>query len=293
MSIENSPDFAAGVASLTTHGFVILRQVVPPAVIAALDADLHPDFERTPFCTGGFYGETTKRFGRILSRSDHAIALALDPLVLAIAGHILEPHCDTVQLNVGQAIAIHPGAPRQLPHRDHDMWRAPFGAAEYLINAIWPLTRFTAANGATLVWPGTHRTEQVALDQLGTPVFAEMEPGDVLLFLGSTVHGAGANSTNSVRRGLVLGYSLGWLRPYENPSLAYPPDVARTFPPALAALLGYRQHRPNLGNFEGQCPSVLLTGTNREDAIGAIDALRPDQSLLVDEFVGAQKRNPS
>src|SRR3546814_9131987 len=55
-------------------------------------------------------------------------------------------------------------------------------------------------------------------------------------------------------------YSLGWLKPYENPWLAYPPEIARQFPESLQALIGYRQHRPNLNNYEGQCPSVLLRG---------------------------------
>jgi len=46
----------------------------------------------------------------------------------------------------------------------------------------------------------------------GEPLVAEMAPDDALLFLGSTAHGAGANHTQSeVRRGCVIGYSLGWL----------------------------------------------------------------------------------
>ena len=60
------------------------------------------------------------------------------------------------------------------------------------------------------------------------------------------------------------------------------------FPPELAALVGYRQHRPNLGNYEGQCPSVLL----REQAtgpFGAIDALRPDQQALIAAHVAGQR----
>src|SRR3546814_6535467 len=72
-------------------------------------------------------------------------------------------------------------------------------------------------------------------------------------------------SSDLVRRGLVVGYSLGWLKPYENQWLAYPPAVARHFSSELAALVGYRQHRPNLGNYEGRCPSVLL-GDDVDDA---------------------------
>jgi hypothetical protein len=91
-----------------------------------------------------------------------------------------------------------------------------------------------------------------------------------------------------VRRGIVIGYALGWLKPYENQWLAYPPEVACAFTPDLAALVGYRQHRPNLGNFEGQCPSVLLDG-RADRPLGAVDALRPDQQVLVDAFVQEQR----
>ena len=107
-----------------------------------------------------------------------------------------------------------------------------------------------------------------------------MDPGTALIFLGSALHGAGANLSQEVRRGIIIGYSLGWLKPYENLWLAYSPEVAKTFPPELAALAGYAQHRPNLGNYEGQCPSILL-GDAVPEHIGAIDALRPDQEAML------------
>ena len=67
------------------------------------------------------------------------------------------------------------------------------------------------------------------------------------------------------------------------PWLAYPPEVARTFPAPLAELAGYRAHRPNLGTFEGRCPSTLLGGPPTS-ALGAVDALRPDQEALIEQF---------
>ena len=115
-----------------------------------------------------------------------------------------------------------------------------------------------------------------------------MAPGSALLFLGSTLHGAGGNRTRSVRRGCIVSYCLGWLKPYENQWLAYPPEVARRFSPELAALVGYRQHRPNLGNYEGRCPSILLRGAVPEH-LGAVDALRPDQAAQVAEYVQGQQ----
>src|SRR3546814_9758783 len=144
-----------------------------------------------------------------------------------------------------------------MPHRDQDMWRGPVGEIEYLVNVIWPPTEFRADNGATMMWPRSHGAQALAPEPETEPVAAEMAPGSAVVFLGSTLHGAGANRASDVRRGLVVGYSLGWLKPYENPWLAYPPAAARPFLSELAALVGYRQHRPNLGNYEGRCPSVL------------------------------------
>ena len=276
-------------AALRRDGWCIIPDALPPETIAGLDADLADTFDRTPFCRGGFYGETTKRFGRLLSRSDRTARLVQHELITGIVSDILSPFCDTIQLNVTQAIAVHPGAPAQLPHRDQDMWAGPKGDTEYLVNVIWPLTPFTADNGATQIWPRTHGVAALAPEPEPEPEAAEMAPGSALIFLGSTLHGAGENRTPAVRRGLVVGYSLGWLKPYENQWLAYPPAVARTFPSELAALIGYRQHRPNLGNFEGQCPSILL-GDELPDHIAAVDALRPDQQAMMAAYVEDQRR---
>ena len=116
-------------------------------------------------------------------------------------------------------------------------------------------------------------------------------PGTALVFLGSTLHGAGANTTMAARRGMIISYCLGWLKPYENQWLAYPPSVARRFEPDLAGLVGYRQHRPNLGKYEGVCPSILLRD-DIPDHSGAVDALRPDQRDAVAAHRRAQEPLP-
>src|SRR5690606_18223729 len=105
---------------LLADGYCVIPDLLPDAV-AALDRDLAEPFYRTPFCEGGFYGARTKRFGRLLLRSVHAEALVRHPLVTAIVERVLAPWCDTIRLNLTQAIALHPGALPQLPHRDQDM----------------------------------------------------------------------------------------------------------------------------------------------------------------------------
>ena len=292
LAVELAPaTIDAALERLRADGYYILRAAVSKELIAAIDADLAPAFAQTPFGMGSFYGVRTKRFGRLLARSRHAANLALHPSIIAIAEALLLPACDIIQLNVAQAIAIYPGSLQQMPHRDQDMWRLAPSPTEHLLNVIWPFTRFAGKNGATMIFPRSHGERAADVAPPLPPVAAEMAPGDALLFLGSTLHGAGANVTGEVRRGCVIGYSLGWLKPYENQFLSYPPEVARTFSPELAALVGYRQHRPNLGNYEGQCPSVLLHESS-PDPLGAIDALRPDQVDAVEAFARTQQGGP-
>lgn len=268
---------------LLGQGYCTIPDLLPAPLIAALEADLEPAFAATPMCQGQFYGNRTRRFGSLLKRSRHAEALVLEPTIASLASAVLGGGCDRIQLNVAQAIEIHPGEVRQFPHRDHDMWQCDKGAQEFLLNIIWPLTPFTADNGATLIYPNSHGVAGMARDDPGEPVPAICNPGSAICFLGSTAHGAGANLTDHVRRAIVVGYCLGWLKPYENQWLAYPPHIAKTFSPDLAALVGYAQHRPNLGNYEGNCPSLLLAD-DRPAAIGAVDALRPDQQAMLAEF---------
>lgn len=280
MSVVLIPELKA---SLERDGYCIIRDCLPRAVLAAFETDIDQAFRETPFGQGHFYGHRTKRFGSLLRRSQHAASLVLEPIILALVRDVLGSACERIQLNVAQAISVHPGEIEQFPHRDHDMWPCDKGGQEFLVNVIWPLSQFTTDNGATRIYPGTHKQEIASLDQLAEPVVAECGPGDTILFLGSTIHGAGANKTDLERRAVVIGYSLGWLKSYENNSLAYPPSVARSFAKELAELVGYVQHRPNLGNYEGQCPSILLAD-DVPAFIPAVDALRPDQEQAVRQF---------
>lgn len=282
-----SRDPALVAACLLTDGYCIIPDACPATIIAALNEELVPRFTSTPFCEGGFFGARTKRFGALLRGSAQAEVLVRNRLVLQVVETVLGNACDRIVLNLTQAVELHPGALPQIPHRDQDLWRVPRGGCEYQVNVIWPMTAFTERNGATLLWPGSH--SQGASDEpTGEALVAEMEPGAALLFLGSLLHGAGGNETGTVRRCAIVSYCLGWLRSFENQYLVYPPDVARHFDPELAALVGYAQHRPNLGNVEGQCPSVLLARDDL-DNLAAIDALTSDQAEALDRYVAEQE----
>lgn len=281
-----SPDSAP--VRLDRDGFCVIRNLLPANQIDAIDSSLDYDFAATPYCVGDFFGERTKRFGRLLTRAPATRALLMHDAILALAESVLSPNCDRIALNLTQAVEIHPGALAQYPHRDHDLWPAIKGGHQFQVNVMWPLSPFTVENGATRLWPGSHRLTYDGDASEGAAVAATCEPGDALVWLGGTLHGAGANVSDDLRRGIIVSYCLGWLKPFELQWLVYPPEVARHFDPDLAALVGYAQHRPNLGNVEGRCPSWLLAG-ERPDHVAAVDTLRPDQADALRAYVHAQR----
>lgn len=274
-------------ATLARDGWCVLGRAVEPATLAGIEADLDERFASTPVSQGAFYGARTKRFGALLNRSPAVKELMMHPIILGLVEQMLLPWCERIALNLTQAIEIHPGALPQLPHRDQDMWQGPKGGIEYLVNVMWPLTPFTRENGGTRLWTGSHFDQDIPVLPEDESLVPTAQPGDALIFLGSTLHGGGGNVSSAPRRGIVISYCLGWLKPFELQWLVYPPQVARQFSPDLAALVGYAQHRPNLGNVEGQCPSVLL-GDDVPDHLPAIDALRPDQAEAAELFIRSQ-----
>ena len=275
-------------ADLIERGYCILPAVLPAGETGAMNLHLDPRFRRTPYCVGDFHGSRTKRFHRLLARLPGADRLVMEPRILSLVHTILGSWCDFPAINLTQGLEVHPRAPAQIPHTDQSMWPAPKGMMELCVNVFWPLSAFTAENGGTRIWPGTHDRPRKPEDPLGVPVVCEMDPGDVLVLLGSTVHAGGANRSGAPRRALIVSYCLGWLSAYENQSLAYPRDFVRGLDPELAAMLGYRWHRPNLGTYDGQCPSILLQTRRVSDHLATIDALAPEHAQLVAHHAARQ-----
>lgn len=256
---------------LRANGYVIFDRLLPQTTLDRICAELEPFFHATPRCQGDFYGWNTTRFGSLPLKSATSHSLLLHEVMLSLADQVLGPHCDWYQLNLTQAVRLHPGERQQVPHRDEEMWPCHKSGIEYLMNVMWALSDFTAENGATMLWPRSNFLRLSREVDEADAIVAEMPRGSALIYLGSITHCAGANRSTLPRTGLIVSYCLGWLKQYENGFLSYPPDVARQFPQALRDLIGYRIHRPNLGGYEGQDPAVLFE--TRSHALPAVDAI--------------------
>lgn len=277
---------------LARDGAAVLDDALDASALIRLEAALDPWFARAPCGDGVFFGRRTQRFSALLHKARETIPLALDPLLLPVAERALGAgtrRCDRIQLNLTQAIGIGEGEPAQHLHRDDDFFPFPRDF-ELMLNVMWTLDPFTAANGATRIAPGSHKWDRKRAPAPDELAIAEAPPGAAILWSGSALHGGGANTTDRVRRGVVMSYSVGWLAPAEKLLLSIPPETARTLPERLRQLIGYQIHRPNLGWIEGRDPIEWLHGSVGELA-SAGDNLTPKQTAALASG-GAQSGPP-
>lgn len=271
-------------AVLENEGLVHLRFPSLRKTFARLQRELKPHLETYPNCEGRFFGYQTKRFGGVFAKSDASWDLATHPVVTGVMNKVLGQFCERIQINLTQAIRIQPGEKEQLPHRDDEMFPFPHKGTHFMVNAMWALSEFSEENGGTRIWPRSHKDDVTREPSYDDVHYATMEAGDVILYLGSALHCGGANRSSAPRDGLVISYSLGWLRQSENQYLAYPPEVARGFPPALQELIGYRVHRPNLGWLDGQEPMRILADNADTGPVPTLDLLPPEIEAMLKEM---------
>ena len=258
-TIEHLPaDGSIGdaVAALEEDGVVILEDLIDVDVLRRFNAELDPLLEAPPTAREylnplleGFFGTNTRHITAVPAKSRvFAEEVLVNPALLGICDSILGPSCSSYQLNLAHVLDRGPGTDQQMMHRDELVWvHLPKPHPEVQVATVIALVDFTAENGATRVVPGSHRAERDwvldAAEIETTAVPAEMRAGSAVVYLGSTLHGGGANTTfDQWRRGMHVSYVVGWLRTEENNYLSLWPSVIHSLPRKSQELLGFAAH---------------------------------------------------
>ncbi len=253
-------------AALDRDGAVIVEDFLSTETVERLLTDLAEDLNATdPGSRSGstmwesFHGHNTKRFTGLAARSRTFVdEVLLHPTLLSAADHLLLPHAADYWLNTGQIMAIGPGEPAQVLHRDEGNWpEAVSDDRELTISSMIALSDFTVESGATVVIPGSHRPP-VSGPSGGTgpapsggrqaKTQAVMRRGSALLYTGKVVHGGGANTTAETWRiGLHVSFVCGWLRPEEASPLMVDRTLAESLPERARSLLGWSSYHSRGG----------------------------------------------
>jgi ectoine hydroxylase-related dioxygenase (phytanoyl-CoA dioxygenase family) len=240
-------------AAILRDGAVIADGVLSADLLARFNAEIdrHHAAEAGP---RRYMNDTVERFFGTRARHIPGIAgksevflreILCHPLFTGLCDAILRPNCSAYQLNFADVMERGPGAEAQLMHRDDGIWPhfprpLPFPLEFATMVALGD---FTAEMGATLIVPGSHRWPPERTPEPHEIAVAVLEPGSAALYLGSTLHAGGPNSTaDRWRRGMHLSYCLGWLRTEENNYLIAPLEKVRGLPRPVQAMLGYAIH---------------------------------------------------
>ncbi len=246
---RQSDSIATIMTGLAEDGGVIVRDFIDQDLLNRLNTELDADIRKTdPGASMAekeavtFWGQKTKRFSRLAARAPSFAELLDHDLMHQWASRALK---EGYWLNTGQAMIVGPGEKGQMLHRDIALWPifmdGANNAPEAMVSILLALSDFTEEVGATRVVPGSHLWDDFRRDaDPAEYVSAVMPAGSALLYLGKTVHGAGANTTvDSWRRGLHMSFVLGWLTPEEASPLGVPWDIAQGFSYRVQRMLGY------------------------------------------------------
>ncbi len=239
-------------ATLQEHGGVIVEDLLEPDLLARFNAELDPWIAsvspKREFLNPAidfFFGSETRHVTAVAAKSRvFATEILNHPLYLSICDEILLPSCSRYQINIAQVLDRGPGAGDQLLHRDEAVWvHLPKPHPEIQVASVIALVDFSQEIGATRVVPGSHRWEKEREPAPDEMAIAEMPAGAAVLYLGSTIHAGGPNTTaDRWRRGMHLSYTVGWLRTEENQYLSVPLEIVRDLPRQTQELLGYAAH---------------------------------------------------
>jgi hypothetical protein len=266
------------IGALEASGCAVVESLVDETVVRGILDELRPYMDATATGKDAISGFHTRRTGAVPTRSRTSWPLLQHPMMLGAAEHYLADKTESFHICTAVTSDLLGGQTAQPIHRDqwtygHFPWPSGF---EVEFNVLWALQDFEEVNGATRIFPGSHRwVDGLELDGAGS-IAATCPVGSAIVVLGSCYHGAGANDSNSNRVALSIAYQRAWLRQGENQYLNCPPDVAATMPEELVRLLGYQRGAEALGYWrDGEDPMTAVY-PNRTYHVGL--GLGPDET---------------
>ncbi|KAL9610235.1 MAG: hypothetical protein Q9167_005057 [Letrouitia subvulpina] len=249
-------------------GGVILTGFSSPLDVARVNADAQPYLDKIiSERSSRSIPSDTVRCTRLFGRSATARETWLQqPAFLQVVNHFLRsttiPYNDAngitlatnAILSAAATLDIGPDVKAQDLHRDDFIWQHthPYhsGRAEgkhelgsdVSVGLLVPGVKTRKENGATMFIPSSHLWDDSRLPKMEEAVPAEMDMDEAFLFLGSTVHGGGANTMPEPRPVHGFFYCRLYLKP------EFTKEEVRGWSIAAQKQAGYVLDSPFLGH---------------------------------------------
>lgn len=230
---------------LDDQGYVVIKQVLAPEQIKNLVSRLDALWAEEGAAAGAenYIEKNTWRLANLVNKGDEFRAVFGNPSVLEAVENVIGPDIHVSMMN---ARAVPPKSdPDQPMHVDTRKKGVPDERGYYVCTAAWMLDDFTTENGATRIVPGTHKSGKLPKEVMADPnlphpdeIVGQGKAGDVLIFNGHCWHAGGRNSTDNVRRAILVHYIRGDHPQDLNQKEALSPEVQAKMSPRERELLG-------------------------------------------------------
>jgi len=185
-----------------------------------------------------------------LINKDTAVAQLVEhPLLLSVVENQLG--VDAVLLDVS-VNAVGPRTDGGGWHLDSPLTQVPEPLPNFTLSlqTVWMLDDFHAANGATHVARGSHLTLRRPPSGHGDvedEVVLEGPAGSLAIWLSQTWHRHGENSTDAVRRGVIVQYGRCWVKPFVDLRTPMTREQAESLSPRTRYMMGCNASAPVRG----------------------------------------------
>lgn len=151
-------------------------------------------------------------------------------------------------------------------HVDREMFSVqPFQGSTHhypmAVNIAWFLVDFTEDNGATRLWPGTHKLHQIPdpeKDYLDIPNTRALGPaGTCVIWDAALWHATGRNTSNHIRHSVLGFYHRKWIRGTINVEHVVNPKILARLSPAMRRLLGSYDWPPDYSAVNKMTPEEI------------------------------------
>ncbi len=141
------------------------------------------------------------------------------------------------------------------------------------VNLAWFLVDFTEDNGATVLWPGTHRLHEVPdpeADYSDKPVTRAIGPaGTCVIWDAALWHATGRNTSDHVRHSVLGFYHRRWIRGTINVEHVIPSRVLARMSPEMHHLIGVYDWPPDYSAVNKMTTEEIAALTPRQkDVLG-------------------------
>jgi hypothetical protein len=196
-----------------------------------------------------FDGGRSQRVFNLINKDLAFADLIEHPLVMEVATDLLGR--DLVLLDVSvNAVGAH--TPDGGWHVDSPLTQLPEPLPNVTLSlqVAWMIDDFRRSNGGTHVARASHltlRKPPKGRDQLEQEVVLEAPAGSLAMWLSQTWHRHGANTTDHVRRGVIVQYGRCWVKPFVDLRSPMTAEQARQMSPRLRYMMGCNANPPVRG----------------------------------------------